>query len=105
MRGTQIETVAVKGRFVANSMRFLHELAAAGLGIAVLDVAVAHPDVGAGRLVRVLPEWSPERVPVHALTPSKLLSSRTKIFLDCLRDHLRMDGQTTPVASSPRAAG
>jgi DNA-binding transcriptional LysR family regulator len=90
-RAAQIETVEVRGRFVANGMRFLLELATMGLGVAVLDAALGNPAVDDGRLVRVLPAWSPPPVPVHAITPSRLLLSRTKTFLDCLSDHLRIE--------------
>jgi DNA-binding transcriptional LysR family regulator len=84
--------VSIKGGFVANSMRFLRQLAAMGLGIAVIDDAIARPAVAAGSLVRVLPEWSLPPVPVYALTPSKLLPARTRIFLEILNDHLRGNG-------------
>jgi len=91
-RGAQVETVEVQGRFVANGMRFLLELATMGLGVAVLDVALGNPAVDDGRLMRVLPAWSPPPVAVHAITPSKLLPSRTKTFLDGLSEHLRTGG-------------
>ena len=90
-RGAQVESVPVRGKWVANSMRFLLELATKGLGIVAIDRAVARPAVASGTLVRVLPEWSPPPVPVHALTPSKLLPARTRVFLDCLGDHIRIE--------------
>ena len=84
MRGTQVVAVDVKGRVVANAMRILLELAADGLGVALLGEAFASQAVGDGRLMRVLPEWNTGVDQVHALTPSKLLPLRTKIFLDSL---------------------
>jgi DNA-binding transcriptional LysR family regulator len=89
MRGTQVVAVDVRGRVVANAMRVLLELAADGLGVTLLGEAFASQAVGEGRLVRVLPEWNTGVDQVHALTPSKLLPSRTKIFLDSLSEHLR----------------
>lgn len=86
-RGEHVE-VAITGRFVVNNVRFLVELAASGMGIVAVDVALARPEVAAGRLVRVLPGWSPPAVPVHALTPGRLLPARTTIFLDRLKQHL-----------------
>jgi DNA-binding transcriptional LysR family regulator len=100
-RAAQVETVEVRGRFVANGMRFLLELATMGLGVAVLDVALGNPAVDDGRLVRVLPAWSPPPVAVHAITPSKLLLSRTKTFLDCLSDHLRLGDSSDPAKVPP----
>ena len=93
-RGTQVVAVDVKGRVVANAMRVLLELAADGLGVALLGEAFASQAVGDGRLVRILPEWNTGIDQVHALTPSKLLPSRTRIFLDSLGEHLRAPSRT-----------
>lgn len=90
-RGEQVESVPVKGGWAANSMRFLLELATKGLGVIAIDRALARSALDSGALVRVLPEWSPPPVPVHALTPSKLLPARTKVFLDCLSDHVGVE--------------
>jgi DNA-binding transcriptional LysR family regulator len=89
-RGDRVETIMVRGRIVANGMSFLMQLATRGLGIAKVDDAIARPALEMGALVRVLPGWSPPPVPVHALTPSKILPARTRAFLDCLADHLAM---------------
>ncbi len=72
-RGTQVVAVDVKGRVVANAMRFLLELAADGLGVALLGEAFASRAVSDGRLVRVLPEWNTGVDQVHARTPSSWL--------------------------------
>lgn len=89
-RGSEVEAVEVRGRFVASGMRFLLDLAKSGAGIALLDDVIARPSVEGGALVPVLPDWRPPLVPIHALTPSKLLPSRTRLLLDCLRDHLEV---------------
>ncbi len=75
-------------------MRVLLELAADGLGVALLGEAFASQAVGDGRLVRVLPEWNTGVDQIHALTPSKLLPSRTRILLDSLSEHLRAPSRT-----------
>lgn len=89
VRGDRVETVEVGGRFVANSMRFNLELASMGHGIAMLDCAIARAVEEAASVVRVLPDWCPTPAAVHALTPSKLLLPRTRLFLDALGEHLR----------------
>ena len=98
--GTDVEVVEVKGRFVATGMRFLVELAAAGAGIALLDDTIAQEAATSGLLRRVLPCWQPAPVPVHALTPSKLLPARTRRFLECLREHLQLK-ESPPVDPLP----
>jgi DNA-binding transcriptional LysR family regulator len=87
-RGAREEHVEVRGRIVANSMRFQLDAAVLGMGIVMVNEVMAKPAVADGRLVRVLPEWSPQPVPVHALTPSRLLPAKTKLFLECLTAHL-----------------
>ena len=105
-RGAAVETVEVRGRFVASGMTFLLELARSGLGIALLDDVIARDAVAEGALVRVLPEWRPVPVPIHALTPSKRWPSRTRLLLDCLRDHLDLTGsETRGAASTPNGGG
>jgi DNA-binding transcriptional LysR family regulator len=60
-------------------------LAREGIGIAVLDSELAHDDVAAGRLRRVLPEWSLSPVQVHAITETRLLPARTRLFIDFVK--------------------
>lgn len=89
-RGGAVETVEVRGRFVANAMRVLCELARSGMGVALIDEGIAGPEVAAGALERVLPGWSAPPTPIHALTASRLLPSRTRLLLDCLQQHLEV---------------
>ena len=70
-------------------MRFPLQLAVQGMGLALIDMAMARPEVEAGRLVRVLPEWSQPPVAVHALTPSRLVPAKTRVLLEALSEHLR----------------
>jgi DNA-binding transcriptional LysR family regulator len=98
-RGRQLETVIVTGRFAVNSMRFLLELATRGFGVVAIDDFIAHAAVEQGALRRVLPEWSPPPVAVHALTPSRLVPARTRVLLECLAEHLHAE---TPLTSTSR---
>jgi DNA-binding transcriptional LysR family regulator len=44
-------------------------------------------DVEQGRLVRILPDWEPDPVELHALYPSRLDSSpKVRVFLQFLRE-------------------
>ena len=90
-KGKTRVAVPIRGRFVANNLRFVLELAALGMGVAAVDSAMARHAVAAGTLVRVLPAWSPPPVAVHALTPSRLVPAKTKLFLDCLSEHLAIN--------------
>jgi DNA-binding transcriptional LysR family regulator len=50
-------SVAVRGSFAANNSEALREAALAGTGIALLPDFSAQPEVAAGKLVVVLPQW------------------------------------------------
>jgi DNA-binding transcriptional LysR family regulator len=102
-RGRARATVPIRGRFVVNNLSLALELAVLGMGVVAIDEAMAHRAVAAGTLVRVLPAWSPPAMPVHALTPSRLLPAKTKLFLDCLGEHLALR-RATPPRSPGRAA-
>jgi DNA-binding transcriptional LysR family regulator len=84
-RGEEAVDVMISTRFAMNSVGLGRVLAAQGLGIAVLDTELARDEVAAGRLVRVLPEWSLAPVQVHAITETRLLPARTRLFIEFLK--------------------
>jgi DNA-binding transcriptional LysR family regulator len=57
MNGMQKE-VRVRGRFNSNAQDVLRKAACAGLGIAALPSVLTASDIAAGRLVRVLPQYT-----------------------------------------------
>lgn len=83
-----VEQVQVGGRFELNSVGMLRRLASLDLGIALLPAGIAAPDVEAGVLQRVLPQWQATPVPVYALTETRLLPAKTQRFIEYLRDQL-----------------
>lgn len=91
VRGEEAVTVEVTGAIVANGIRLLAELAVAGRGVALLDARVARPWIERGELVRVLPGWRPAPAPIHAVTASRIVPLRTRLFLEMLRDRLDLD--------------
>ncbi|MEW6341233.1 MAG: LysR family transcriptional regulator [Paraburkholderia sp.] len=84
-RGEETVDVMISTRFAMNSVGLGRVLATHGMGIAVLDTELARDDVALGRLVRVLPEWSLEPVQVHAITETRLLPARTRLFIEFLK--------------------
>ena len=79
LRGADEVRVEAAGRLRANSRYALRAAALQGMGVAVLPLAMA---AGTG-LVRVLPDWSPAPVPVHALyASSRYLSPKVRAFVD-----------------------
>ena len=64
----------------------------AGAGIAALPGIVARPDIEAGRLVRVLPDWSTPRKSIYFVYPSaQSVTARRRVFIDHLAKALGED--------------
>lgn len=60
-----------------------------GLGVGLLPLLVAREALADGRLVRVLPEWSTPKAPVHAVYPSnRYLSPNVRAFIDLALERL-----------------
>jgi DNA-binding transcriptional LysR family regulator len=88
-RGDEVVEVMAATRFAMNSVGLSRALAKQGVGIAVLDSVLARDDVAAGQLRRVLPDWSLAPVQVHAITATRLLPARTRLFIDFLKNQLQ----------------
>lgn len=85
-RGERAE-VKVEARASVPDPTLNHQLALAGVGIALLSRGMVKADVEAGRLVRLLPEWEPEPVELHAYYPSRLNSSpKVRALLEYLKE-------------------
>ena len=80
--------IAVAGRFTANNIGMLRQLAINGMGIAWMARELARPDVSAQRLEPVLADWAPEPVRIYALTATRLLPAKIRVFLDFLTKNL-----------------
>lgn len=80
--------IAVDGRFTANNIGMLRQLAINGMGIVMMARELARPDVSAGRLEPILTDWSPPSVRIFALTETRLLPAKIRVFLDFLVKNL-----------------
>jgi DNA-binding transcriptional LysR family regulator len=83
--------VAVTGPITANNLGLLHRLAIRDGGIVSLPTTLAEPDVAAGRLAPVLLDWRPPKVAVYALTETRLLPAKVRVFIDYLTARLNSD--------------
>ncbi|RJP68427.1 MAG: LysR family transcriptional regulator [Comamonadaceae bacterium] len=87
-RGRERLLVKVESGLVLNSIGVIQRLAIAGAGIALLPEDLCRDEVAAGRLALVLDGWRSTALPIHALTATRFLPARTRVFLDYLRDAL-----------------
>ena len=77
-------SIDVQGQFVANNRGLLQQLALSGQGIVQTADSWVQADLAAQRLVRVLPDWTPPVVEAFALTATRLLPAKVRVFIDYL---------------------
>lgn len=86
-RGTELQEIRVESRISVPDPSINYQLAVDGAGVALLSQLAAQECVTQGRLVRLLPDWEPEPVELHALYSSRLHSSpKVRAFLQFLRE-------------------
>jgi DNA-binding transcriptional LysR family regulator len=79
------QDVRTAGRVHANNGQMLCALAVAGMGINFEPDFIVAPDVRAGKLVQLLPDFAPPSIPIHAVYPSRRhLSAKVRAFVDFL---------------------
>src|SRR6185436_19384504 len=76
-------SVPVTGRYGVSALKLVRSGALAGLGIANVPEFLVCDDVTAGRLVRLLPQWTIAKGAIHMVYPtSQNLSPRVRTFVD-----------------------
>ena len=78
-------------RFVTTDMVALRDAAVAGVGVVELPVIAVRDQLTAGLLVKLLPDWTPRRIIIHAVFPSRrgLLPS-VRALIDFLTQRFEM---------------
>ncbi|WP_394653285.1 LysR family transcriptional regulator [uncultured Sphingomonas sp.] len=91
-RGPGGEEAAVRpaGPLVTDNGDAMLPALCAGIGIARLPDFIVDPEIAAGRLVEILPEWSSAGIALHLLTPpSPLRPARVEVVIDFLAERFR----------------
>lgn len=57
-------------RISTNNSHALTQLTCAGAGVAIVPEFIAEPDISAGKLTYVLPDWTVEPIPIYAVWPA-----------------------------------
>lgn len=90
--GAEDAAVRIAPRLVVNSAVAVHRAALAGAGIAILSHILAGPDIAAGRLVSLMPDFPPSRLPINLLYASRRnLPLRVRTVIDYLVAAMRED--------------
>jgi DNA-binding transcriptional LysR family regulator len=75
--------VRISGRFLANNGDVLLNLALKDVGVVLVPQFIADSDLRTGRLVRLLPDYETQQIPVNAVYPhSRYVSAKTRTFID-----------------------
>lgn len=83
VQGSENRRIEVPARLRINNSFAVRDAAIQGLGIAQLPALVANAALSSAQLTRVLPDWHPPAVPVHALFPSnRYLTPKVRAFID-----------------------
>ena len=83
VQGSENRRVEATARLRINNSFAVRDAAIQGLGIAQLPALVANAALSSAQLTRVLPDWLPPAVPVHALFPSnRYLTPKVRAFID-----------------------
>lgn len=71
--------VSVAASVSANTVVALRDLLMAGAGFGVLPLHIVREDLAAGRLQHVCPGWSPRKLVLHALLPTRHAPPRVRL--------------------------
>lgn len=85
-RGDDAVTVELDPRWVFNDAEMVRRCAVRGLGIAYRILDDVADDLAAGRLVRVLPEWTGEPVTLSLVYPDRALSPALRALVAFLTE-------------------
>ena len=78
--------VSVNGRFSVNNHGLISALAESGVGIAMLEPSLCREAINAGRLIPVLSEWEPAKLPVFVVTASRVQNAAARAFIEYVAD-------------------
>lgn len=87
--GRRTVEIEVRGETRASSGEAVVDLAAQGLGVALLPSFAVEAPLAQGRLIRVMGGWSGPPVELHALWAAKELPRKARAFLDFIAPRLR----------------
>ena len=102
-RENEVREIHVPARVSVPDPSVHRQLALTGAGVGMLGQAEVVTDLKERRLTRLLPEWEPEPIKLHALYPSRLSASpKVRALLEFLHercnDTYRLEGRILEVA-------
>ncbi len=81
------QSVKIAGNVISNSAETLRYLTEAGKGIFLAPSFVIFEDIAEGRMVRIMPKFSPVEFTINAIYPNRShLPTKVRLFLDLLAE-------------------
>jgi DNA-binding transcriptional LysR family regulator len=91
------QTIHLSPLLISEGVTSIREAVRDGLGVSVLPEFLIREDVRRGRLVRLLPQWSPPSLPVHVVyAGARLLPTRVRAFVDFAVSYITTELQSKP---------
>lgn len=83
VRDNHIVRIPIQGNFAATSSQTIESAAVAGMGIAMLPGYMTTSDIKKGNLVRLLVDYCPRNIGIHAVYPQTAhLAPKVRAFID-----------------------
>jgi DNA-binding transcriptional LysR family regulator len=97
LNGADLVQVKVAPRMIFNNATAAHRATLSGGGLAVLSHILSSPDIAAGRLVNLMPDFPPARLPINVVYASRRhLPLRVRTVLDFIIEAVRSDALMGP---------
>ncbi|VVQ04789.1 HTH-type transcriptional regulator DmlR [Pseudomonas fluorescens] len=97
-KDAQRYAVRIKGNAQSNNSEAIREMVLGGLGIALSPVWLFSEDLKAGRVIAILPEYTAQSLPIHAVFPAnRRQSARVNAFVDYMSLALKSAPELLPV--------
>ncbi|MGI9389515.1 MAG: LysR substrate-binding domain-containing protein [Boseongicola sp.] len=89
-KGKNVRDVTIAGKLAADQGDTLVEFASAGAGVVLMPEWVMSEHLADGRLVGVLPDWTPPSIPMHLVyTSGSSVPLRIRLLVDFIRRNVR----------------
>jgi LysR family transcriptional regulator for bpeEF and oprC len=89
-RGEETIRLETKPRISVNEALTIHRLVSNAAGLGLLTGYICAPEIAAGRLVYLFPDWSPSAIEVSLVFPSRReLSPVVRAFVDYMKESSR----------------
>ncbi len=86
----EAHALRVEPRIASNNQLSIQQMCEAGLGLALVGSMDVHEAVQAGRLVRLLPDWSFGTLDISAVTPQRdAQPAKVRLAMAAISDYLR----------------